>query len=94
MTNETDKTSLTLRPGKLELKKTVETGSVRQSFSHGRTKTVTVEVKKKRTFAPGAGGRMTEVREEEKPQPRAEAAPVVVIEKPEPGSRLRCWPTT
>jgi translation initiation factor IF-2 len=84
MTNETDKTSLKLRPGKLELKKTVETGSVRQSFSHGRTKTVTVEVKKKRTFAPGAGGRMTEVREEEKPQVRAEAAPVIVVEKPEP----------
>ncbi|HKY96085.1 MAG TPA: translation initiation factor IF-2 [Kiloniellales bacterium] len=84
MTNETEKTSLKLRPGKLELKKTVETGSVRQSFSHGRTKTVTVEVKKKRTFAPGDGGRMTEVRVEEKPQARAEAAPVVVIEKPEP----------
>jgi translation initiation factor IF-2 len=84
MTNETEKTSLKLRPGKLELKKTVETGSVRQSFSHGRTKTVTVEVKKKRTFAPGDGGRMTEVRIEEKPQPRVEVAPVVVIEKPEP----------
>jgi translation initiation factor IF-2 len=50
------------RPGKLELKKTVETGQVRQSFSHGRTKTVTVEVKRKRTYAPGAGGRMTEVK--------------------------------
>lgn len=51
------------RPGKLELKKTVETGQVRQSFSHGRTKAVTVEVKRSRTFAPGAGGRMTEVTE-------------------------------
>ena len=49
------------RPGRLELKKTVETGQVRQSFSHGRSKAVTVEVKRKRTFAPGAGGRMTEV---------------------------------
>jgi translation initiation factor IF-2 len=49
------------RPGKLELKKTVETGQVRQSFSHGRSKAVTVEVKRSRTFAPGAGGRMTEV---------------------------------
>src|SRR5262245_38422760 len=46
--------------GKLELKKTVETGQVRQSFSHGRSKTVTVEVKRKRTFAPGPGGSMTE----------------------------------
>jgi translation initiation factor IF-2 len=51
------------RPGRLELKKTVETGQVRQSFSHGRSKTVTVEVKKKRTFAPGAGGGMAEVKE-------------------------------
>ncbi len=49
------------RPGKLELKKTVETGQVRQSFSHGRSKAVTVEVKRSRTFAPGAGGRMTEI---------------------------------
>jgi translation initiation factor IF-2 len=49
------------RPGKLELKKTVETGQVRQSFSHGRSKMVTVEVRKKRTYAPDAGGRMTEV---------------------------------
>ncbi len=49
------------RPGRLELRKTVDAGQVRQSFPHGRTKTVAVEVKKKRTFAPGAGGRMTEV---------------------------------
>jgi translation initiation factor IF-2 len=46
-----DKKSLTLsRPRRLELKKTVETGQVRQSFSHGRSKAVTVEVRKKRTF--------------------------------------------
>ena len=30
---------------RLELKKTVETGMVRQSFSHGRSKSVAVEVK-------------------------------------------------
>ena len=34
------------RPGKLELKKTVETGQVRQKFSHGRSRMVTVEVRK------------------------------------------------
>ncbi len=50
------------RPGRLELKKTVETGQVRQSFSHGRSKMVTVEVRKKRTFAPDSRGRMSEVR--------------------------------
>ena len=49
------------QPGKLELKKTVQTGQVKQSFSHGRSKTVTVEVKRKRTFAPNAGGHMAEV---------------------------------
>jgi translation initiation factor IF-2 len=48
-------------PGKLELKKTVDGGQVRQSFPHGRTKTVTVELKKKRTYTQGAGGKMTEV---------------------------------
>jgi translation initiation factor IF-2 len=39
--------------GKLELKKPVD-GTVRQSFSHGRTKTVTVEVKRKRAVDKGA----------------------------------------
>ncbi len=59
---EESKKSLKLsRPGRLELKKTVDAGQVRQSFPHGRSKTVSVEVKRKRTFAPGAGGRMTEV---------------------------------
>ncbi|MGQ0674888.1 MAG: translation initiation factor IF-2 associated domain-containing protein, partial [Rhodospirillales bacterium] len=50
-----DKKKLSLAPrGTLELKKTVETGQVRQSFSHGRSKTVTVEVKRKRTIGPAA----------------------------------------
>src|ERR1700675_3154704 len=39
---------------RLELRRPVETGQVRQSFSHGRSKTVTVEVRKKRTLAPGS----------------------------------------
>ena len=38
--------------GRLELRKSVEMGQVRQSFSHGRSKTVTVEVRKKRTIGP------------------------------------------
>src|SRR4029077_14781656 len=39
----------------LSLKRTVESGHVRQSFSHGRSKSVVVEKKKKRTIsAPGA----------------------------------------
>ena len=51
------------QPGKLQLKKTVETGQVRQSFSHGRSKAVTVEVKRSRTFERGSSGRMKEVTE-------------------------------
>lgn len=42
------------RPGsRLELRKPIETGQVRQSFPHGRSKTVTVEVRKKRAVTPG-----------------------------------------
>jgi translation initiation factor IF-2 len=39
--------------GKLELRKPLESGQVRQSFPHGRTKTVQVEVRKKRVVGPG-----------------------------------------
>jgi len=54
--------------GRLELRKSVEMGQVRQSFSHGRSKTVTVEVRKKRTISSG-------------PEPgRAEVAPIVVLD--------------
>ena len=73
--NEPQKRPLTLsRPGgRLELRKGVETGQVRQSFSHGRSKTVTVEVRKKRTLVPGAA------------EPtRAEAAPAVAREPAAP----------
>ena len=63
--NEQDGKLTLNRPGRLELKKTVETGQVRQSFSHGRTKSVTVEVRKKRTFERGASGRMRAVQEAE-----------------------------
>ena len=49
------------RPGRLELKKTVEQGQIRQSFSHGRSKAVTVEVKKRRAFAADSEGSMTKV---------------------------------
>ncbi len=49
------------RPGKLELNKTVAKGQVRQSFSHGRSKMVAVEVRKKRTFERDSVGKMAEV---------------------------------
>ena len=49
------------KPGRLELQKTVDSGQVRQSFSHGRTKTVKVEKKRKRTFERNESGRMERV---------------------------------
>lgn len=50
------------KPGRLELNKTVETGQVKQNFSHGRSKMVTVEKKKKRTFMADTAGEMSEVK--------------------------------
>src|SRR3974377_1056822 len=47
---------LTVAPSKpLTLKRSVEQGVVRQSFSHGRTKAVVVEKVKRRTVGPGDG---------------------------------------
>ncbi len=47
-------------PSTLSLTKTVESGKVKQNFQRGRSKTVTVEVKKTRTFTAGKSG-MVEV---------------------------------
>ena len=60
----------------------MDAGQVRQSFSHGRTKSVAVEVRRKRTFKQADDGAMTEVRDmpalqEEAPQePDAPVEPV------------------
>lgn len=84
-TEDTDgKKSLTLsRPRRLELKKTVDAGQVRQSFSHGRSKAVAVEVRKKRTFARD-GSKLSLAEELAAKTPVAEArpAPVVKAEMP------------
>lgn len=59
------------RQGKtLSLRRTVESGQVRQSFSHGRSRAVVVEKKRKRTIIPGRG-------DEAQPAPVAEPEPVV-----------------
>jgi translation initiation factor IF-2 len=61
--------------GRLELRKNVETGQVRQSFSHGRSKPVTVEVRKKRVIGlPAQPGRA-----EAPPTVSREQAPVQPI---------------
>src|ERR1700751_2547735 len=58
-TGNSDKT-VTAAPAKatLHLKRPVEQGTVRQSFSHGRSKAVVVEKVKRRILTPGeaAGG--------------------------------------
>jgi len=70
------KLGLAPKPGRLELK--VETGQVRQSFPHGRTKTVQVEVRKKRTFVPG----MAPVAEPKAPGAAPDTAAPAAVETP------------
>jgi translation initiation factor IF-2 len=89
--NEQDaaKSRLSLRPaGRLEMGKTVDAGSVRQSFSHGRSKVVQVEVVKKRT--PGPGGSGTTLRAPTAPvrpgAPRAPQAPAPGPAAPAPSA--------
>ena len=91
--NEQDGKLTLRRPGRLELKKTVETGQVRQSFSHGRTKAVTVEVKKKRTFERSVGGNMQVVTDAPVPtvpeEPSAAIQDVGNLTEEERAARMR-----
>jgi translation initiation factor IF-2 len=74
----TDKPKLGTR-APLGLRRTVETGKVKQSFSHGRSNTVVVEVKKRRILGrPG---------EAEAPKPEPVAAPEPVARAPEPAPK-------
>jgi translation initiation factor IF-2 len=90
-----DKTLGGARPKKtLSLKRTEAAGQVRQSFSHGRSRSVVVEKKKKRTIS-APGGMEGEVetlpaavpaqaQRAEPAQPVAKMQPVVVHKAPEP----------
>ena len=89
MTDRTEREQNTLslaRPGKLELKRTVETGKVRQSFSHGRSKTVTVEVKRKRSIAPEGAA---QARAGQQPPGGLRAADLHNLTEQEKAARLR-----
>src|ERR671917_185785 len=69
MSETTDKPKLGAR-APLGLKRTVETGKVKQSFSHGRSNTVVVEVKKRRIL--GKPGEPAPAAEAPKPAPVAD----------------------
>ena len=91
MTDQTDKPKLGTRPP-LGLKRTVETGKVKQSFSHGRSNTVVVEVKKRRIL--GKPGEAPPA-----PEPKVEAAapapapkPAAPAPKPAPSARSTTSP--
>lgn len=73
-------------PNTLSLTKTVESGKVKQNFQRGRSKTVTVEVKKTRTFARGAegGAPMVEVKAQ-----ASEASKQRMLNQAEREARLR-----
>ena len=72
MSDTTDKPKLGMR-APLGIKRTVETGQVKQSFSHGRSNTVVVEVKRRRILGkPGEA------------EPVVAAEPAVVVAAPPP----------
>jgi translation initiation factor IF-2 len=85
MSETTDKPKLGAR-APLGLKRTVEIGKVKQSFSHGRSNTVVVETKKRRIIGrPGAPE--TAKPEEAAPPPPAPAAKAPPPAAPKPAAR-------
>ncbi len=83
MSDQTDKPKLGTRPP-LGIKRTVETGKVKQSFSHGRSNTVVVEVKKRRVLGrPGD----TEAPKTPTPAPEAKSPAPAAPRKPAPAPR-------
>ncbi|MCA8930076.1 MAG: translation initiation factor IF-2 N-terminal domain-containing protein, partial [Alphaproteobacteria bacterium] len=98
-TIERESGKLSLSKGKLGLSKGGDGGKIRQSFSHGRTKTVTVEVKRKRAAGDsggkggrGAGGlsdeeRAARIRALRSLQKSGEASEKAAPAKAEPGPR-------
>src|SRR5690349_24579808 len=92
MSETTDKPKLGAR-APLGLKRTVETGKVKQSFSHGRSNTVVVEVKKRRFRGkPGEAARAGRLSPEpgpEAPKPGPKpAAPAPAPKPPTPAADI------
>jgi translation initiation factor IF-2 len=81
MSETENKPTLGRKP--LGLKKSVEAGEVKQTFSHGRTNKVVVEVKRRKILKPGSeGAEAAPVIEEAPPPP----PPVQAAPKPAPAS--------
>ncbi|NQV21964.1 MAG: translation initiation factor IF-2 [Rhodospirillales bacterium] len=78
------KLGLTQGPQTLQLKKTVDTGQVRQSFSHGRSKAVVVERKKKRVFKQEDGQYQEVVRKELPAADAGASVPPKIVVREEP----------
>ena len=74
--SDSEKPKLGMR-APLGLKRTVETGKVKQSFSHGRSNTVVVEVKRRRILGRPGEAETAPVQEEA-------AAPVIEAPRPAP----------
>ncbi|MBF0214771.1 MAG: translation initiation factor IF-2 associated domain-containing protein, partial [Magnetococcales bacterium] len=74
-------------PRRIVLRKTVEGGSIKQNFSHGRSKSVVVEVRKKKTFVKGVGDEeepLGAIREENDARDKARSGAAPVAANPEP----------
>jgi translation initiation factor IF-2 len=87
VSDTTDKPKLGTR-APLGLKRTVETGKVKQSFSHGRSNTVVVEVKKRRIL-----GRPGEA-EAPKPEPVVAAPAPAAAPAPQPAPKAAPRPAS
>jgi translation initiation factor IF-2 len=85
-TKDTEKTLRASSPKTLTVKRNVEQGVVRQSFSHGRTKSVVVETVKRRTIAPAGDKKATTTEAKRAParaaSPAASPKPATVAAKP------------
>jgi len=94
MSDTTDKPKLGAR-APLGIKRTVEAGKVKQSFSHGRSNTVVVEVKKRRVLGrPGEEAPRQEAAPAPAPAPAPAArAPEPAIRPAQPAPQQRQMPT-
>ena len=92
MTDTKDDKTLTVAPKKtLTLKRPgIEQGTVRQNFSHGRTKSVVVETKKRKFSAPGEQREAAPVITPAAPKPAVTVAPPPNVERtPRPAPTVR-----